>query len=337
MNIAVLIPVYQPTEILVKLVEALHEERFRVVIVDDGSGSRYAPIFARLAPFAQVLSYPGNGGKGFALKHGMRRLMQENACDAFITADADGQHSVRDICRVRAALEDGRSFVLTTRALGKKGVPFLSRFGNTMSRFICAISGGRYLSDNQSGLRGFSADCLPWLCKIGGDQYDYEMNVLLYAERQELPIYCLPIEVIYLNDNKGSHFNPLTDTIRIYLRVIRTSRVSVLMAALHLLLIGTVSAWLGWRFSALTVPLCALFVMLSGYLCNRFLVFRELRYACGPRTFLITGFRTLVRCAFCGLFHALTPLPLLGAWLIACVLTVPAEYLFLRLLALRNA
>ena len=161
MNITVLVPVYQPTAALVKLAEALYDERFRIVIVDDGSGPEYAPVFSRLAPFAQVLSYPKNSGKGFALKHGMRSLMQESTCDAFITADADGQHSVRDICRVRTALEDGRSFVLTTRALGKKGVPFLSRFGNTMSRFICAISGGRYLSDNQSGLRGFSADCLP--------------------------------------------------------------------------------------------------------------------------------------------------------------------------------
>ena len=337
MNTTVLIPVYQPTDTLIALTEALSREGFHILIVDDGSGAAYAPIFSRLEPFAQILSYSENRGKGYALKHGMRRLLSDGTCDALITADADGQHSVRDICRVRDELEQGHSFVLTTRQLHQKGVPFLSRFGNTMSRFICALSGGCYLPDNQSGLRGFSADCLPWLCAIGGDKYDYEMNVLLYAERQELSIRCLPIEVIYLNDNKGSHFDPFRDTVRIYLRVIRTSRVSLLAAALHLLLIGVCSVCFGWNGSALTVPLCALVTMLLSYLGNRFLVFRGLHYACGPRVFLITAFRTLVRCGFCALFHGLTRLPLLAAWLLACILTVPAEYLFLLALGKRRS
>ena len=335
MDVTVLIPAYQPAGELVALVKALKQENFRIVVVDDGSGPDYVPIFSQVSAFAQVLSYPRNGGKGFALKYGMRYLAEEKErCGAFITADADGQHSVRDICRVREELEKGHPFVLTTRALKGKDVPFRSRLGNTMSRFICALSGGYYLSDNQSGLRGFTAEYLSWLCKISGNKYDYEMNVLLYAERQELPIRCLPIEVIYLNNNQSSHFDPVRDTLRIYLRVLCTARVSIFMAVLHGVLIGAVSLLLGWDYSALTIPLCALLIAALGYLCNRFLVFRGLRYGCGPRTFIITAIRTSMRFTFCSLLNMIPGMPLLPAWLISCVLTVPVEYAFLRLLAL---
>lgn len=335
MNVTVLIPAYQPADELVTLTQALHREGFRIVVVDDGSGPAYVPVFAQVAPFARVLSYPKNGGKGFALKHGLRFLAGEMPrCDAFITADADGQHSVRDICRVRDELEKGHPFVLTTRELKGKDVPFRSRLGNTMSRFICALSGGYYLPDNQSGLRGFTAEYLPWLCKISGNKYDYEMNVLLYAERQELPIRCLPIEVIYLNDNQSSHFDPIRDTARIYLRVLCTARVSVCMAALHLALMCVVAWLLGWQYSALTIPLAALLIAVLGYLGNRFLVFRGLPYGCGPRTFVVTAVRTSLRFMICSLFNMIPGMPFLPAWMAACVLTVPVEYAFLRLLAL---
>ena len=335
MNVTVLIPAYQPAGELVELVKALHAQNFRILVIDDGSGPAYVPVFSEAAPYARVLSYPKNGGKGFALKYGMRYLAkEEQPCDAFITADADGQHSVRDICRVRDELEKGHPFVLTTRELKGKNVPFRSRLGNTMSRVICALSGGFYLSDNQSGLRGFTAEYLPWLCRIGGNKYDYEMNVLLYAERQELPIRCLPIEVIYLNNNQSSHFDPLRDTVRIYLRVLCTARVSVCAGVLHFLMIAAVSYFLGWSYSVLTVPICAIIVAALGYFGNRFLVFRGLRYGCGPRTFAITAIRTSLRYTFCAILNLLPGMALLPAWMIACVLTLPVEYAFLRLLAL---
>lgn len=62
-----------------------------------------------------------------------------------------------------------------------KSVPLRSRVGNDLSRFFFSLAAGCFLEDNQSGLRGFSTDCLPWLTEIGGEKYDYEMNVLLYA------------------------------------------------------------------------------------------------------------------------------------------------------------
>ena len=229
MEIAVLIPAYQPDSVLISLVQALHRENFRLIVTDDGSGPAYADIFSALLPYAEVLTCPENRGKGRALKCALRHLAADpQGCRAFITADADGQHTVADILRVREALLSGSRFVLTTRTLHGKSVPLRSRVGNDLSRFFFSLAAGCFLKDNQSGLRGFSTDCLPWLTEIGGEKYDYEMNVLLYAARQELSITQLPIETVYLDGNQSSHFDPLRDTLRIYRRMLDTARGSVL-------------------------------------------------------------------------------------------------------------
>lgn len=48
MEIAVLIPAYQPDSVLISLVQALHRENFRLIVTDDGSGPAYADIFSAL-------------------------------------------------------------------------------------------------------------------------------------------------------------------------------------------------------------------------------------------------------------------------------------------------
>ena len=141
MEIAVLIPAYQPDSVLISLVQALHRENFRLIVTDDGSGPAYADIFSALLPYAEVLTSPENRGKGHALKCALRHLAADpQGCRAFITADADGQHTVADILRVREALLSGSRFVLTTRTLHGKSVPLRSRVGNGLSRFFFSLA-----------------------------------------------------------------------------------------------------------------------------------------------------------------------------------------------------
>ena len=66
------------------------------------------------------------------------------------------------------------------------------------------------------------------------------------------------------------------------------------------------------------------------YCFNRFLVFRRVRYACGPRMLFGAAVRTSLRLLFCCILHPLG-LPLFAAWLIGSVLTVPLEYAYVRL------
>lgn len=52
---------------------------------------------------------------------------------------------------------------------------------------------------------------------IPGERYEYEMNMLMYAKNYDIEIIEETIETVYIEENKSSHFNPLTDSFRIYL------------------------------------------------------------------------------------------------------------------------
>jgi hypothetical protein len=49
------------------------------------------------------------------------------------------------------------------------------------------------------------------------------MNQLLEAKSAGYIVSSIPIKTIYENNNKGSHFHPVYDSIRIYLPILKFS------------------------------------------------------------------------------------------------------------------
>ena len=129
----ILIPAYEPDTKLVDLLAAIREEvpSQQVVVIDDGSGPAYQPIFDKaFALGCAVLYHRRNLGKGAALKTGFAYIAHRWPGDDVVCADCDGQHRLGDIHRVAAALEAGRApIVLGARAFDAQ-VPLRSRFGN---------------------------------------------------------------------------------------------------------------------------------------------------------------------------------------------------------------
>ncbi|MCQ2418781.1 MAG: glycosyltransferase family 2 protein [Clostridia bacterium] len=223
MDTIILIPAYMPDETLVGLARELREKQFHILIVNDGSGEAYAPIFERVSEYAEVIGYEKNCGKGYALKYGMQHIRNEHEdFRYFVTADADGQHAIKDILRVSEKIHETGGIVLGSRAFTGK-IPLKSRMGNDLSRFTYAIASSLYLQDNQTGLRGFEVSYCDWLCSIGGDHYDYEINMLMHAGKRNIPIHEIPIRTIYSNGNKGSHFRPVADTLRLQAKILIAS------------------------------------------------------------------------------------------------------------------
>ena len=250
----VLIPAYKPDKELLKLVKGLKDEGFKIVVVNDGSGKEFDNVFNEAGAFCDIVAHEKNKGKGAALKTGIKYIMENlSEYPYFITADADGQHLISDILRVREVLEQNAQMALTTRRFRGK-IPFRSMFGNLLSRFVFAMMTGRYFSDNQSGLRGFSMEQCEWLVRVEGEKYDYEMNVLYFAEKQLIPIKTIDIDAVYIDNNKSSHFNPVKDTIRIYKQLFRSARGTFLSALVTeaLLLISTVTV--DYKYLFITLP-----------------------------------------------------------------------------------
>ncbi len=215
----VIIPAYKPDEKLIHLLEALREiEGLRVVVVNDGSGDDFAPIFEKAKPLChRLLVHSENRGKGAALKTAFAYLAEQGLeNEAICTADADGQHLPEDIitCLKEAALHPD-SLVLGIRKFNGK-VPARSRFGNTVARHTFRLLMGQNVYDTQTGLRAFTSALLPEILAIKGDRYEYEMQMLCDMVKKKIPLRQVEIETVYLNENSSSHFNPVKDAIKIY-------------------------------------------------------------------------------------------------------------------------
>ncbi len=233
----VIIPAFEPDEKLLGLAEALSTSDLPVVVVNDGSRPEYQPIFDTLeSKYGYSLCrHPVNMGKGAALKTGIRYAAEHfPESSGYITADADGQHSVKDILKVAEALENHPgSLVIGTRDFNQKAVPFKSRWGNRITSFVFRLSTGRRCSDTQTGLRGIPKQFTELCLSIPENRYEYEMNLLLKmsSAAEFLPV---PISTIYLEHNRASHFHAVRDSLRIYANLIKYSCVSLFSAGLDL-------------------------------------------------------------------------------------------------------
>ena len=223
-RVVVLIPAYKPDKRLIELTrELIVDNGLDVLLVDDGGQEAYAPIFDACRELgAEVAVHAVNMGKGRALKTGINAAMLKWPDMAgIVTADADGQHTPADILRLIDALhQHPDKLVLGSRTFTGE-VPAKSRWGNRITRLVYALASGIHVSDTQTGLRALPASSLPAMARIDGERYEYEMNVLLKLRDLGLGVFEVPIETIYIDDNAGSHFNPVRDAIKIYMVIFK--------------------------------------------------------------------------------------------------------------------
>ncbi len=229
MKTIILIPAYEPDEKLVSLLRELDENDVYSVVVDDGSGHSYDGIFEQCAKYASVIRYEINCGKGHALRTGMAYIRKHaEAPYIIVTADADGQHLPDDIIKIAEyTAQHPDELVLGSRRIAPQ-TPLRSRIGNTITRWIFRLSSGVSVYDTQTGLRGFSDRMISWMEEISGERYEYEMNVLMEWSKEKRSIHEIWIRTVYLDDNSSSHFNIVTDSIRIYRQIVRFSSASLL-------------------------------------------------------------------------------------------------------------
>ncbi|MBR6549175.1 MAG: glycosyltransferase family 2 protein [Clostridia bacterium] len=330
MNV-VLIPAYEPDDKLIELTQQLKDLGFTLVVVDDGSGESYKGIFENVASRAHIVTLPSNCGKGAALKAGMKYIRERlPECRSFITCDADGQHRPQDVLRVQQQLEEGHSFVLTVRRPNREA-PFRSKFGNWLSRVVYALLTNRYLSDNQSGLRGFDRKHLDWLVTVQRNNYDYEMNVLYYASKMGIKITTLPMDAIYIENNSSSHFHPIRDTLRIYRSLFALAGATLFsFAAVELLLLGF-DLFGGTEYISFAIASAGGLSYLIVFLLNKLIFFRQTPFSDYISTLVYTVICYFVYSLMCGMMMLATPgLPLVIAFNFAYIFCIPLRYFLLK-------
>ena len=272
-RIFVLIPAYQPDDQFSALCFALKARNFTVVAVDDGSGATFSTIFESVKAVARVIAHPVNRGKGATLKTGLKYIQSVcNPNDIIVTADADGQHRPEDIEKVACAAKYQRdALVLGSRAFTGR-IPLKSRIGNAITRQVFAIFTHHRIQDTQTGLRAFNAELIPFMLGIRGERYEYEMNMLLECTRKRISIQETPIETVYLDGNRSSHFHPIKDAFRIYREILTFAASSFASFLTDYALFSLLSLFLG---NALSNILARVVSASVNYSVNRRYVFRD--------------------------------------------------------------
>jgi putative flippase GtrA len=246
MQTAILIPAFCPDSSLLMLVTDLQRLcRAPILIVDDGSGPAYRPVFEALSRAGcQVVTHQENYGKGAALKTGICALRKQYPyLGGIITADADGQHLPSDIAAVQARLQKGgMGLVLGERSFSGRGVPLRSRVGNGFSALFFHMSTGTRCPDTQTGLRGIPRSLFALACAVPGSRYEYEMNFLTEVAQKGIPLECVHIHTVYAASRQPSHFHTLRDSVRIFRTPLRYLCASLTGAAVDLSLFALLDA-----------------------------------------------------------------------------------------------
>lgn len=221
-NIAVIIPSCNPDESIISLLRKIVDlaPEIPIVVVNDGSKPECKTIFNTIEAMPQVtlLQHHVNLGKGRALKTAFNYYLNYFPDGiGVVTADGDGQHAPEDIIKcVERLRHSPEALILGVRDFSRKDVPLRSRVGNKITRTILKWAIGAPISDTQTGLRGIPRWFLKQILPLKGERFEFETSMLVAGKEAQIEFIEEKISTIYLNDNRGTHFDPLKDSVKVY-------------------------------------------------------------------------------------------------------------------------
>lgn len=340
------LPSLDPDERILDLAAALNrlQGQLELLVIDDGSCAERQHYFDQLAVIegCTVIHHEVNKGKGAALKTAFRYLLArygENGFSGCVTADGDGQHLPEDILHIGAELQEHpQQLILGSRVFTGDDVPWKSRFGNHLTRFMFCKVLRLNVSDTQTGLRGIPPALMRACLELPGDRFEFETEMLLASKKAGFSILEYPIKTVYFNENSGTHFRPVKDACRIYGVILHSllgeffsfilSSLSsalvdyLLFCLLYYVLLSDTMIWnlpyLGARnphlfLSAFFARVCSSF---WNFMVNRYMVFRKSKRERQPLGKSIAG------------YYGLCVLIFIASWLLTAWISnyIPVAY-----------
>jgi glycosyltransferase involved in cell wall biosynthesis len=281
-GLVVIIPTYCPGLPLINAIDQFANDGIRVIVVDDGSGQEYRSIFNTInkKSYVSVLTHAVNLGKGQALKTAFNHVLVEvPQVKAVVTMDDDGQHLYGDVIRMLERISLGETELCLGVRKFERGTPFRSKLGNICTRFMFFFLTGKKLLETQTGLRGIGASLLPHLVNLKSNKYDFEMEMLFLAHRENISISQLPIKTVYIEGNKASHFNPLFDSLKIYYVFIRYISLSLVAALTDMIFFSIVYYFSASPFFSLVIG--RMITIGLYFLASKYLVFLSFKKELG--------------------------------------------------------
>lgn len=216
-NIYVVMPAYNESKTIKKVIEDIRERNLNIVVIDDGSHDETYEIAAESTSHTgSVYRHVINRGLGAALETGIKAALAKNA-DIIVTFDADGQHDPDDIIPVcKPIMEKRADVVIGTRNFNE--MPASKKFGNTVMDIITRIFYGIHVKDSQSGLRAFNRKAAGVL-DINSRGYGVSSEIIGEIKRYNLKVEEVEIKTIYTDYSMSKGTN-LTVGLKILAKLI---------------------------------------------------------------------------------------------------------------------
>lgn len=211
----VIIPTYNNHKTLKRVIDGVLKYTNAVIVVNDGATDSTETILQAYPQLTQI-HLPKNKGKGNALQVGFKKAVALGYQYA-ITIDSDGQHFPSDIPVFIHALEtygEKNILLIGARNMTQEGVPKKSSFGNKFSNFWFWFETGISLEDTQSGFRLYPIQELKKR-KFYTKKFEFEIEVIVKAAWSGTLVKNVPVNVLYDEAERVSHFRPFKDFTRI--------------------------------------------------------------------------------------------------------------------------
>lgn len=157
-DIFVIVPAFNESSTITKVLADLTASLYNVIVVDDGSSDDTALKVLQFP--VTLLRHICNLGQGAALQTGISYVVGLPQARFIVTFDADGQHNVNDIPNLIEPLKaDTHDVVLGSRFLRKgdaQNIKFLKRLTLVLALAFTKLSTGLNITDTHNGFRAFT-------------------------------------------------------------------------------------------------------------------------------------------------------------------------------------
>ena len=231
----VIVPTYNNPATIRRVVEAARQYVPDVIVVDDGGHEKARLEVAALGAegLAQVHHRAENGGKGAAVKDGLR-LARDAGFTHALQVDADGQHALDDIPELLRAAEATPAALVLGQPVYDESAPRGRMAARKIMKFWIAAEVGRGVI--RDAMCGFRVYPLPLSAQVRakGDRMDFDPEIAVRLVWAGAPVVHVPTKVRYLTEGEGgvSHFLAVKDNVLISLMHSRLMTARIMSAVL---------------------------------------------------------------------------------------------------------
>lgn len=194
----IVVPAYGEAEAIGDVVARLTGDRWRVVVIDDGSADDTASRASDAG--AWVIRHAINLGQGAALATGFAFALRDPGTEFVVTFDGDGQHDFDAVARMIEPLaSDEADVVLGSRFLDETmthAIPATRKALLRLATRLARLTTRLRLTDTHNGMRAFRRTAVERLV-LRQDRMAHASEILAEIARLRLRYRETPVHVVY--------------------------------------------------------------------------------------------------------------------------------------------